>query len=212
MMRPGNASSITGESRRMKPASATSSTERSRKRGEDRAVEVLARRKLAMVDDRRLDSVAAGALESLRVGAIRYDETDFGLEIAAQNRVDDRLQVGAGAGNQDAEFDRRIFRHRISRGSANRHSALAAPYFADNICPIFAAAQMSDDAVGLARGHDRDHPEAVVEGAIHFGARDFAKALNQCRKSAASANCRVRRLRGCFRASRAAGFRARRRR
>ena len=37
-------------------------------RGEDGAIEILARRKLAMLDDRRLDSVAAGALESLRVG------------------------------------------------------------------------------------------------------------------------------------------------
>ena len=132
-----------------------------------------------MLDDLRRDSVAAGALESLRVRTIRYDETDFGLEVAAQNRVDDSLQVGAGAGNQDAEFDRRIFRHRISRGSANRHSALTAPHFADNIGGIFAAAQMSDDAIGLARGHNRDHPEAVVEGAIHLGARDFAKPLKQ---------------------------------
>ena len=70
-----------------------------------------------MLDDRRFDSVAAGALESLRVGAIRDDEADFGFEVAAQNRVDDGLQIGAGAGNQDAEFDRRIFRHRISRCS-----------------------------------------------------------------------------------------------
>src|SRR5208282_4253866 len=75
-------------------------------RGEDRAVEVLARCKFAIVDGHRLDSVAAGALESLRVGPIRYDETDFSLEIAAQDCVDYRLQIGAGAGNQDAEFDR----------------------------------------------------------------------------------------------------------
>src|SRR5208337_5061119 len=148
-------------------------------RGEDSAVEVLARRKLAMVDDRRLDSAAAGALETLRVGAIGYDEADFGLEIAAQNRVDDSLQIGAGTGNQDAEFDRRIFRHRISRGSANRHSALAARYFADNIGRQFAAAQMSDDAISLTRRRDRDHPQAVIEGAIHLGLSNFAEALNQ---------------------------------
>ncbi len=38
---------------------------------------------------------------------------------------------------------------------------------------------MRDDAIGLARRHDRDHPEAVVERAIHFGARDFTEALQQ---------------------------------
>src|SRR5271154_4465646 len=148
-------------------------------RGEDGAVEVLARRELAMVDDRRLDSVTARALESLRLGAIRNDETDFGFEIAVQNRVDDGLQIGAAAGNQDAEFDRRIFRHRINRGSAKRHSTLAPSYFADDVGGKFAAAQMRNDAIGLARRHNRDHSEAVVEGAIHLGAVDFPEALNQ---------------------------------
>src|SRR5208282_5329041 len=124
MMRPANASSITGDSNRIKPASASSSTSRACNAAR-----------------------TARALESLRLGAIRNDEPDFGFEIAVQNRVDDGLQIGAAAGNQDAEFDRRIFRHRIARGSADRHSALAARNFADHVGGKFAAAQMSNDAI-----------------------------------------------------------------
>ena len=113
MMRFGNASSITGDSRRMKPAQSDQLDLVSAQRGDHGAVEILARREPAMVDDHRLDSVTARALESLRVGAIRDHDADFGFEFAAHDRVDDRLQIGAVAGNQDAEFDRRICRHRI---------------------------------------------------------------------------------------------------
>src|SRR5215469_18225147 len=130
-----------------------------------------------MVNDDGLDTMAACALESLRVGAIRDDDTNLGLEVAAPNRVDDRLQIGAGAGNQDPEFDRRIFRHRI--GSEKRNAALSARHFADDMGSILATPQMGDDSIGLARGHDRDHAEAVVEGAIHLAARDPAEPLNQ---------------------------------
>ncbi len=36
---------------------------------------------------------------------------------------------------------------------------------------------MIDYAIGLARGRNSHHPEAVVEGPIHFCAVDFAEAL-----------------------------------
>ena len=69
-----------------------------------RAVEVLARAKPPMVENFRCDTVAARAFEPARRGLVGDHDANLGLEFTALDGVDDRLQVGALTGDQNAEF------------------------------------------------------------------------------------------------------------
>ena len=53
-----------------------------------------------------LDTRALGALQALRGRAARHDELDRGVERAVGDAVDERLQVGAGAGDEHADLQR----------------------------------------------------------------------------------------------------------
>ena len=66
--------------------------------GHQRAVELLARPAAAMVDEFGGNRVAARTLETSRRGPIRDHHANFGLELAAIDGVDDRLQIGTLAG------------------------------------------------------------------------------------------------------------------
>jgi hypothetical protein len=81
---------------------------------DQRAVEVLARREAAMLDDAGWDAVAASTLQTLHAGAVGNHDADLGAQLTTSGGVDDRLQVGAGAGNQYSQFDRRALCHRAS--------------------------------------------------------------------------------------------------
>jgi len=134
-----------------------------------------------MLDDAGWDALAARTLQPLHAGAVGNHDADLGAQLATSGGVDDRLQVGAGAEISTPSFDRRALCHRcLAPFAANRvgleqhSSALAAatlrPGRQDK--RRTQAAQMSDHGVGLARRHDRDHAEAVVEGAIHLSLAD----------------------------------------
>src|SRR5579884_1836671 len=100
------------------------------------AVEIFARGKAAMLDDAGRDTVAARTLESLGGGAVRDDEADFSTQLVALDGVDYSLQIGAGAGNQHPQPNRRPLLHRamlpcgMPRVSAYHHAAFTTSDFA----------------------------------------------------------------------------------
>src|SRR5271154_541890 len=61
------------------------------------AIEVFARGEPAMLDDASGDAVAVRTLQPLCARAVGNYDADFGAQLTALERVDYRLQVGAGA-------------------------------------------------------------------------------------------------------------------
>ena len=130
------------------------------------------------------NGVALRAFESLHAGAVGDHDANFGPQFAALDRVDDRLQVGASAGNQYSQFDRRPLCHRVScslpPSRLEQHgSAPAAAKLSDKVRRSAQAAQMSDDRVGVTGRHHGDHSEAVVKRAIHFGRVDSSEPRDE---------------------------------
>ena len=66
-------------------------------------VEIVARGELAMADDERFDARVAGEVEPTGVGAVRDDDRDARVELAARDRGDQRLKIAAAAGDEHAE-------------------------------------------------------------------------------------------------------------
>ena len=60
-------------------------------------------RKLRVIDNRGRDSGAARTFQAECIGAITDHCTNFNAQFATLLRVDDRLQIGAVAGNQNCE-------------------------------------------------------------------------------------------------------------
>jgi hypothetical protein len=76
-----------------------------------RAIVVVARRPPAMVEDGGLDAGQAGAIEPAGPGHVRDHDGDRRLEAAVRHGVDERLEIAAAAGDQDAEPPGRHARH-----------------------------------------------------------------------------------------------------
>ena len=114
MTRSANAVSITGENSRMKPAHTTSSTLCSASASTNARSKSSREAKWRCSMTLGRNGVALRAFQSLHAGAVGNHDANFGLQFAAHDRIDDRLQVGARAGNQYAQFDRRMLCHRVS--------------------------------------------------------------------------------------------------
>src|SRR5258708_6891887 len=103
MTRPSAMPRITdGERRcsptRMRAASAASSAPG----GEERGLEWFAGGKLGVVDGEGFDAGGAGAVEGGGVGDVGDDDRRFGAaETVCARSVEDGLEVGAGAGDED---------------------------------------------------------------------------------------------------------------
>jgi len=63
--------------------------------GRERAIERVARRKLAVTDATRFEPRVPGAVEARRVGAVRNHDRDARIERPLLHRVDDRLEIAA---------------------------------------------------------------------------------------------------------------------
>ena len=139
----------------------------------------------AMFDNDRSDTASACPFETVRSRLVRDYDADIGLEVAAIDRVDDRLQIGALARNEDAELNRRSRSFDdgvdavVIENSGNRNTACAARHFADDVGALLARAQMFNDRIGVIGSGNRDHAEAIVERAIHFGLIDFAEPRDE---------------------------------
>ena len=114
MTRPGKASSSSPESTRMKPASTTRSTWCARSAVDQRAVERGARRRSR--GGRRRRSAARPARARASAGQSGTLHADDGqarrAELAASRAIDERLQVGPAARDQDADVHRVSELHR----------------------------------------------------------------------------------------------------
>ena len=76
-------------------------------------VEIVAGSEVAMADDERFDARAAREVEPTGIGAVRDDDDDARVELAALDRGDERLEIAAAAGNEHAKAARRgRLRHR----------------------------------------------------------------------------------------------------
>src|SRR3984957_5282120 len=65
------------------------------------------------------------------------------------------------------------------RGSRYRHAARAAGYLTDDERALLPQSQIFHDRVRLAGRNNRNHAEAIVEGAIHLTLFDFAETRDQ---------------------------------
>ena len=61
-------------------------------------------------DDQRLDAGVAGEVEPAGLGAVRDDDGDARVEVAARDRGDQRLKIAAAAGDQHAKTAHRGWR------------------------------------------------------------------------------------------------------
>ena len=95
----------------MKPARQTRPTSRVRSSCASRAIEVVARRERAVIEDQRLDAGARARGRARRRPA-RFEMTTAmrAVELAARDRVDQRLKIAAAAGDQHADRRRLVAR------------------------------------------------------------------------------------------------------
>ena len=87
--------------------------------GDERAIVVLTRRVGLVAQHERFDAGGSRVIETRRIGAIRNHDRDRCVELSSLDRVDDRLEVRAAAGDQDAEraidIQQRQSEHRLER-------------------------------------------------------------------------------------------------
>ena len=113
--------------RRMKPARHTSRTSRVEQRVGDPLVERLARRPSGVRNHQRLDPRLPGPGQRRRAGDVRDDDRDRGVEPAAVDGVDQRLEVRTAARHQDADSAATGRVRHIGRRACRRRSGPRPP-------------------------------------------------------------------------------------
>ena len=114
-------------------------------------------------------------------GAVRDDDGDGRVEPPRRDGVDDRLQVAAASGDQDA--DRARPRRGVTRTAPTRSPATTKP--TRNAFGSPPSISVFEHPLGVARRADDDQADAHVEGAEHLVARDRAALLHAAGRAAA---------------------------
>src|SRR5215472_4841084 len=109
------------------------------------------------------------------IGTIAQHEFNFGIESVGRDRIDDRLQVRAAAGNKHR--DREFLCHESFSGADNR-ALRSFPYFADHVTLLAEFRDRLQHSIAVTFRDHKSHTQSVVKSTIHFVLRDRADLLN----------------------------------
>ena len=180
----------TGDSRRMKPASTTSSTPRAAEQIDDRLIVGFAAGKRFVIEHFSANAVFLRARQTVGVRFVAQHDLDLRVELFRLDRIDDRLQIGAAAGNQNA--DRNLPCHKFPQ-ERMRRAARAAANFADHKGTFRRSClSVRMHAVGMFLADHQDQAQTIVERAIHLRLGNARRSFESGRIPAAPASCRAR--------------------
>ncbi len=150
----------------MKPASTDQFDAAPAQQIDDRLVVGFAARKRFMVEHFGRNPVVLARTRPISVRFVAQDQFNFGVELFRLDGVDDRLQIGAAAGNQNP--DRNLPCH-IILSERNRCAARSFANLADDESLLAHRFSMRIDAVGsVFVPTTRIMPRPIIERRVHL--------------------------------------------